>query len=246
MRSTIAAAVLSLAFAAPALAQSAPVPAPASAAPSAEPSPAGTCERRQANLGGIGRASVVAFTGAIFGDRVCATVANLSLDAVTARISDTPAADALAVAPLASGMGAMLVLSGDALSVVPAGAAPPSSNVTATGNLPPPAGGASAAVGPFVVAPGGQIPNFGGDTRAEPRIVLAYAGQRLLLIGTSPVTLVDLARALRDQPDLFGADAVERAVVLARGSEASLALNPAEGAFGTASQAARYLTLSKR
>ncbi|MEA2665000.1 MAG: hypothetical protein QOI11_1944 [Candidatus Eremiobacteraeota bacterium] len=239
MRSTIAAAVLSLAFAAPAPAQT----APAAAVP---PAGAGACERRQANLGGVGRASVVAFTGAIFGDRVCATVANLSLDGVTARISDTPPAAALAVAPLASGMGAMLVLSGDALSVVPAGAALPSSNVTAAGNVPPPAGGASAAVGPFVVAPGGQIPNFGGDTRAEPRIVLAYAGQRLLLIGTSPVTLVDLARALRDQPDLFGADAVERAVVLARGTEASLALNPAEGAFGTASQAARYLTLSKR
>ncbi len=232
MRSSIAAAVLSLALATPALAQTAP-PA-ASAVPGAEPAPAASCERRQANLGGVGRASVVAFTGAIFGDRVCATVANVSLDGVAARITDTPAAEALAVAPLGNGTGATLVLAGDTPAVVPAGAAPPAADA------------AAAAVGPFVIAPGGQIPNFGGDTTAEPRAVLAYAGQRLLLIGTSAVTLVDLARALRDQPDLFGADAVERAVVLAGGARASVVLYAADGTLGTAAPAARYLILLKR
>lgn len=226
----VLAALIALAF----------VPAPASAAPAVEPALGAACERRQANLGGVGRASVVAFTGAIFGDRVCATVANVSLDGVTARIADMPAADALAVAPLGNGAGASLSFSGDTPSVIPNGAALPASSMTA------PAGGAGAAVGPFIIAPGGQIPNFGGDTKAEPRVVLAYAGQRLLLIGTSPVTLVDLARALRDQPDLFGADAVERAVVLAAGPHATLLLNGADGVLGSAPQAARYLTFAKR
>lgn len=216
------------------------VPLPAPAAPAAEPAPSTACERRQANLGGVGRASVVAFTGPILGDRVCATIANASLDGVTARIADVAPADALAVAPLGNGAGASLSFSGDTPAVIPAGAALPASDATA------PMGRASAAVGPFVIAPGGQIPNFGGDTQAEPRVVLAYAGQRLLLIGTSPVALVDLARALRDQPDLFGADAVERAVVLAHGSDAGLALNTADGPIGTMPQAARYLVLAKR
>ena len=201
--------------------------------PSVTPVRAAACEPRRTNLGGIGQASVVAFTGAIFGDRVCATVANLALDTVGARIADDPPADALAVAPLGNGTGATLVLSGDALSVVAADAAPPGGSVTAP-------------AGPFAIAPGGRIPNFGGDTAAEPRVVLAYAGQRLLLIATSPVTLVDLARALRDQPDLFGADAVERAVVLAGGAQASLLLRAADGTLGAIAPAARYLTLSKR
>lgn len=225
------AAALALALSAPALAQTAPS-APAEPTASAAPGNAVGCERRQANLGGVGRASVVAFTGPILGDRVCATVANVSLDGVAARIAGAPPADALAVASLADGSGGTLALVGDTPAVAPASAAP--------------ADGATVAVGPFVIAPGGQIPSFGGDTQAEPRVVLAYAGARLLLIGTSPVALVDLARALRDQPDLFGADAVERAVVLASGSDASLALNAADGPFGTAPQAARYLVLTKR
>ncbi len=76
--------------------------------------------------------------------------------------------------------------------------------------------------------------------------MLAYAGQRLLVIGTSPVALVDLARALRDQPDLFGADAVERAVVLAGGTDASLLLRGADGTLGALAPTARYLVLIKR
>ncbi len=233
MRSAISAAVLSLALAAPALAQTAPAPAP-----SASPDGASACAPRQTGLGGIGRASVVAFTGAIFGDRVCATVANLSLDGVAPAVTDAPADDALAVAPLAGGAGATLALSGYTLAVVPADAS--------AANATPPAANTTAPIGPFVIAPGGQIPNFGGDTKAEARVVLAYAGPRLLLIGTTAVTLVDLARALRDQPDLFGADAVERAVVLAGGARASLLLRTADGALGTQAVAARYLTLGKR
>ncbi len=126
MRLPIAAAVLALAlaapYAAPALAQTVPEPA-ASPAPSPAPSPAFACAPRQANLGGIGRASVVAFTGAIFGDRVCATVANLALDGFTAQIAASAPDDALVVAPLGNGAGATLLLAGDALSLVPAGPA---------------------------------------------------------------------------------------------------------------------------
>ncbi len=222
--------VLVLALAAPAGAQTVPAPAPAS---SAAPAAASPCEPRQANLGGIGRAGVVGFTGAVFGDRVCATVANLALDAVAPQLAASPPADALVVAPLGNGAGATLLLAGGGLALVPAGAAPPG-------------GDASAPVGPFVIAPGGLIPSFGGDTEALPRVVLAYAGTRLLLIGTSPVALADLARALRDQPDLFGADAVERAAVLASGASASLALRAGDGPLGTPGPAARYLVLAKR
>jgi hypothetical protein len=235
MRYLLVAAVLTMALPSPGNAQM--VPAPAASAAAGVPS---ACEPRQANLGGVGRASVVAFTGAIFGDRVCATVANLSLDGIAPAIADAPAVGALAVAPLGNGAGATLVISSYTLAVVPADAAP------AVGNLTPPASNTTAPVGPFVISPGGQIPNFGGDTKAEPRVVLAYAGPRLLLIGTSAVTLVDLARALRDQPDLFGADAVERAVVLASGAQASLLLRTADGTLGTQAPAARYLILGKR
>ncbi len=57
-------------------------------------------------------------------------------------------------------------------------------------------------------------------------------GSRLLVIGFSPVALGDLARVLRDQPDLFGADAIERAVVLAGGAAAGLTVNAADGQLG--------------
>jgi hypothetical protein len=79
--------------------------------------PAGTpgaaaCEPRQANLGGIGRASVVAFTGPVLGAPVCATVANLSGDAFSARVADAPPPDALVVAALTNGGGITLPLEG--------------------------------------------------------------------------------------------------------------------------------------
>ena len=85
-----------------------------------------------------------------------------------------------------------------------------------------------------MVAPGGVIPSFGADTAEAPRVVLAFAGQRVLLIGTTPVALVDLAQELRSQPDLFGADAIERAVILASGPDAALSLRSDDGNFGAA------------
>jgi hypothetical protein len=196
--------VLSLA-ASPARAQTAP--------------PAAGCEAREANLGGIGRASVVAFTGPVFGARVCATVANLSIDAFTARLADAASSDALVSAAVTAGGDVTLPLEG----------------ATVTG------------IGPYVVAPGGIFPSFGGDTSELPRVVLAYAGQRVLVIGTTAVALVDLARILRTEPDLFGADAVERAVVLASGPQAAVSLRTGAGLFGPAAIASpRVLLLIKR
>jgi hypothetical protein len=221
---------LTLAAGAAAVAQTAPPPAPA--APSATPS---GCEARNAGVAGIGRASTFAFTGTIFGDRICATVANLALGAFTAQLAGAPATGALVVATVGNGSNATLAVQGPGdLTVVPSDTAP-------AGAV------ASAAVGPFVIAPGGTIPSFGGDTSSLPRVVLAFAGARLLVIGTTPAALADLARELRDQPDLFGVDAVERAVVLASGPNASVTINADGGQLGPATVASsRLLVLTKR
>ncbi|HEX3463342.1 MAG TPA: hypothetical protein VHS78_04700 [Candidatus Elarobacter sp.] len=210
MRSPLVAAAFLLSLAAPAGAQS------AAAAPATAPS----CTAREANLGGIGRASVVSFTGPVFGARVCATVANLAIDGFSARVADAPPSDALVTAALGSGTGDVTL---------------PLDGVTVTG------------VGPYVVAPGGLINGFGADTSEAPRVVLAYAGQRVLVIGTSPVELLDLARILRTQPALFGTDAVERAVLLASGPDAAISLNTSDGVFGAAAVGTpRTLVLIKR
>jgi hypothetical protein len=203
----LAALLLALSGAVPATAQSAAAPAPA-------------CPAREANLGGIGRASVVAFTGPVFGAPVCATVANLAIDGFSARVADAPPSGALVTAALGSGGGNVTIPVGD---------------LSLTG------------VGPYVVAPGGVIEGFGGDTSEAPRVVLAYAGQRVLVIGTSPVALLDLARVLRTQPALFGTDAVERAVLLASGPSAAISLNTSDGVFGAAAVGTpRMLAIIKR
>ena len=190
------------------------VPAAAQVAPQAP-----VCERREGNLGGIGRATVVAFTGPVFGARVCATIANLSFDGFTARLADVASDDALVAAAVVPGGDVALPLEG----------------ATVTG------------IGPYVIAPGGVFPSFGGDVAETPRVVLAYAGQRVLVIGTTAVALVDLARILRTEPDLFGADAIERAVVLASGPNAAIALRTAGGLFGSVPTGApRVLLLMKR
>jgi hypothetical protein len=209
MRFPIAVTVLSLMLSAPAFAQS---PAPPSA-------PTAACEARESNLGGIGRVTVFAFTGPVFGGRVCATVANLGSDQFTARVAGAPSDDALVTAALTGG-GDVSVPLGE--SVV-------------------------ASAGPYVIAPGGVIPAFGADTAEQPRVVLAFAGQRTLLIATSPVALVDLAKELRTQPGAFGADAFERAVILASGPNAALSLRTADGTVGAASVTTpQVLVLIKR
>lgn len=163
---------------------------------------------------------MVAFTGPVFGAPVCARVANLAFDGFSARIADAPPPDALVVASLGNGAGDVTLPVGD-LSL--------------------------SGVGPYVVAPGGVVNGFGGDTSEAPRVVLAYAGQRVLVIGTSPVALLDLARVLRTQPALFGADAVERAVLLASGPNAAVSFNTADGVFGApAVGTPRMLVLIKR
>jgi hypothetical protein len=204
MRHAVA-GLLVLLLAAPALAQS--------------PSPVGAaCEARDTTLGGIGRVTVFAFTGPVFGGRVCATVANLASDLFTARVTDAPAADALVTAALTGG--------GD---------------VTA-----PVGDGAVTGAGPYVIAPGGVIPAFGADTAEVPRVVLAYSGQRTFLIATTPIALVDLAKELRTQPGAFGADAFERAVILASGPNAALSLRTADGTLGSNVATPRVLVLMKR
>jgi hypothetical protein len=186
------------------------------AAPAAADGPA--CAAREANLGGIGRVTVFAFTGPVFGGRVCATVANLASDLITARVADAPSDDALVTAALAGG--------GDVTA--------PVGDISVTG------------AGPYVVAPGGVIPAFGADTAELPRVVLAYAGQRTFLIATTPIALVDLAKELRTQPGAFGADAFERAVILASGPNAALALRTADGTVGANATTPRVLLIIKR
>jgi hypothetical protein len=207
MRPAIAALVLVLAVGAPARAQ-------APAAPADTP-----CTPRQSNLGGIGRAGVVAFTAAISRASVCATFANVAYDGFDARLGDTPPPDALAVAAVTGGGDVSVPLDGATLT----------------------------AAGPYVVAPGGRFPDSTGDVSEAARVVLAFSGQRVLLIATTPLELVDLTRVLRDRPDLFGADAVERAVVIASGPTAVLSLRGEAGVIGASSVAtAPVLSLLKR
>ena len=186
------------------------------AAPSASDSV--VCDSRESNLGGIGRVTVFAFTGPVFGGRVCATVANLASDLITARVADAASDDALVTASLTGG--------GDVTA--------PLGNASVTG------------AGPYVIAPGGVIPAFGADTAELPRVVLAYAGQRTFLIATTPIALVDLAKELRTQPGAFGADAFERAVILASGPAAALSLRTADGTVGTNVGTPRVLLIIKR
>jgi hypothetical protein len=223
MRFFFATLALALAATATALAQTAPAPAPPSAA-----SGGSACAPRRANLGGIGQAGVVAFTGVVFGDRVCATFANVAIDGFTARIAGGAQASASAPPP-----------PDDALV---------SAALGDSGTVTLPLDGATVAnVGPYVVEPGGKFPQLSGDIAAQPRVVFAYAGQRVLVIGMTAVTLPDLVRVLRDQPDLFGADAVERAVVLASGPEATLLLHTSDGLIGAPATAQqRILQLIKR
>ena len=127
MRLVTAGFALLFAATTPALAQNSPAPeAPAAAA----------CAPRHTIVGGIGRAGVVAFTGPVFGARVCATVVNLAFDLFTARIAAAPSPDALVTAALTGGGDVTLPLEGATVS----------------------------GAGPFVIAPGGVIPALGGDT----------------------------------------------------------------------------------
>ena len=176
------------------------------------------CEARETTLGGIGRVTVFTFTGPVFGGRVCATVVNLGSDQFIARVAAAPSDDALVTAALTGG--------GDVTA--------PLGDVAVTG------------AGPYVVAPGGAFPSFGSDTAELPRVVLAYSGQRTFLIATTPVALVDLAKELRSQPGAFGADAFERAVILASGPNAALSLRTADGTVGAPVATPRVLLLIKR
>ncbi|MEA2785549.1 MAG: hypothetical protein QOF71_1653, partial [Candidatus Eremiobacteraeota bacterium] len=71
-------------------------------------------------------------------------------------------------------------------------------------------------------------------------------GQRTFLIATTPVALVDLAKELRTQPGAFGADAFERAVILASGPAAAMSLRAADGTLGTNVGTPRILLIIKR
>ncbi len=264
MRSPLAALALAVLVPAPLLAQPSPPATPRPAAGAA-------CAPVEANLGGIGRARVVAFTGSVFGAHVCALAAGLPFDAFTAQIAlGPPPGGALVVASLGTGTAATLAVRGGNLTVLgppalvsaagpvagsagasqtaPSAAPTPPASSSPDQPAPPEAG--LATVGPYVVAPGGEIPDFNGDTAEEPRVVLGYAGQRVFVIATSPIELVDLARALRGQPDLFGADAAfERAVLLASGPAASLVVRTSEGELtggAPAGPAGRVLVLGKR
>jgi len=206
--------------------------APAHAQPAA-PAPAAPCERRDVALdGGFGRASAVSFTGAVSGDRICALVVNLAGDGFSASLGAAPADAAVVSAAVVPGAGAVLAARASGLSLV------------ASSGGPTPAG--ALGVGPFVVEPGGTFPSFDGDAADVPRVVLAYAGQRVIVIRTTAGTLLDLAHALREAPALFGADAAERAVVLAGGDAAALQVRTDAGTIGTQVTTAVQLQFVKR
>jgi hypothetical protein len=196
----------------------APVAAQSPGTAGSAASDAAACTPREATLGPVGRVTVFAFTGPVFGGRVCAIVANLGNDLFLARVADAPSDDAVVVAALTGG--------GDVTA--------PLGDSAVTG------------AGPYVIAPGGVIPAFGANTAELSRVVLAYAGQRTFLIATSPVALVDLAKELRTQPGAFGADAFERAVILASGASATLSLRTTDGTVGTVVTTPRVLLLIKR
>lgn len=204
-----------------------PLAAPAAGqtpTPTPSPSSDAPCTARQGALGALGRAMVVAFTGPVYGTHVCATVANLAIDGFTARIvgtpADTAAGDGTVVTAALTGGGAVTL---------------PLDGATLTG------------AGPYVVAPGGVFPDFDGSSAEAPRVVFAYAGQRVLVIATTAVALIDLTRELRDHPGLFDADAIERAVVIASGPDAALSIRTPAGTLGAAAVTTpQVLVLIKR
>lgn len=192
------------------------------------------CVTRDVGLGGVGRARVIIFTGAGSEEPVCALVATFAAEGVRARIAEgTDREGALVVAALTPGRGATVIVRDGVLAVSPSGTAPADDP-------------AAVAVGPFVVPPGGGFPSASGDPSAVARVVLAYAGARIVIFQTTPVTVIDLALALRDQPDLFGIDAPERAVILASGSSAALELHTDLGTLGTPVATPRALVLVRR
>jgi hypothetical protein len=223
MRFTVLSIALSLAAGQSALAQTAP-----QASPGAVP-----CVRQDVPLaGGIGRASVVAFTGAVYGQRVCALVANLASDGFAAAVMASPSDDAVVTAAVMKGTGASMTARTSGLALGPADTGTTAADANA--------------VGPFVIAPGGSFPGFGKDTTEVPRVVLAYAGQRVLLVRTTAVTLTDLAHALREQPDVFGSDAAERAVILASGDGAAMQVRTTDGTLGTPVRTPLALLIKQR
>ncbi len=189
------------------------------AAAQTSPAAGAPCTPRQTNLGGIGRAGVVAFTAPVSRAPVCATFANVAFDGFEAQLGASAPDDALIAAAVIPGGDVTVALEGATLS----------------------------GVGPYVVTPGGGFPDAAGDVAEAPRVVLAFSGPRVLLIATTPVELVDLTVVLRSMPDLFGADAVERAVVLASGPGAALRLRGDGGSIGPSAIAtAAVLSISKR
>jgi hypothetical protein len=220
----LAIALLALALAAdtmPAAAQQSPPPA------------APACTRTDATVaGGIGRATIVAFTGSVTGARVCALVVNLAFDVFSSSLEAAPGPDDAVTASVGAGKGAVVATGPQGLNLIPAASDPPAAT--------------AATVGPFVVEPGGAFPSLGGDTSEVPRVVLGYAGPRVVLIRTTAVSLLDLAHALRDHPDLFGTDAFERAAVIAGGETAALSVRTADGSLLGTPPAGRVLGIMKR
>jgi len=200
---------------------------PAPAAAFDPPCPVGTQV-----LGAIGRATVVAFTGPVFGERVCALAANLAFDGYRAGLAAGPG-QAMIDAAVVPGTGAALTVAPDGALRLAPGQVPDANPDTLE-------------VGPFVIAPGGAFATPAGQTDETPRVVLAYAGPRVLVLATTAVTLVDLTRILQDQPDLFGIGAPERAVVLASGAAATLAIHASTVTLGTPPATAQVVEIAPR
>jgi hypothetical protein len=215
---------LTLALAALALTAQAPAPATPAATPA--------CATGTRVLGPIGRVSVVSFTGAVFDEHVCATAVNLAIDGYRASFAAAPGHGPIDAA-VAPGMGGALTIAADGTALLAAGRV-----IDANPD--------ALDVGPFVIAPGGTFAAPVGQTEELPRVVLAYAGRRVLLLATTPITLLDLTRVLEDQPDLFGIGTPERAVVLASGTGATLRVGTATVTAGTAPATGQVLEIAPR
>lgn len=79
--------------------------------------------------------------------------------------------------------------------------------------------------GPFLIKPGGIVGVYEAATKEERRTVVALACNKdLLVISTSAVSLRDLAVLLKDRPEVFGVDKIDRALNLDGGRSTALSL----------------------
>jgi hypothetical protein len=86
--------------------------------------------------------------------------------------------------------------------------------------------------GPFLVDPGGTRGIDREDGAIAERTVIATDGERVCVITTGPVTLMDLSDCLIEQPSAFGLKRVERALNLDGGPSSGCLVATSQGTLG--------------